>query len=136
MSPHPRSTPRLQLGPRAWGLIAVSTVVLVVFVSIFLLVPSLIVPPSAALGRAARLKAENDVRTAALQLLGGVLVAGGLYFTARTYVLGREGQITDRFTRAVDQLGSDAPNVRIGAYSRSRGSRGILLERGGQWPRC
>jgi hypothetical protein len=39
------------------------------------------------------------------QILGGAALLSGLYFTWRTLQVNREGQITDRFTRAIDQLG-------------------------------
>jgi uncharacterized protein YjbI with pentapeptide repeats len=39
------------------------------------------------------------------QILGGAALLSGLYFTWRTLQVNREGQITDRYTRAVDQLG-------------------------------
>lgn len=63
---------------------------------------------------AERLKAENDVRATLLQGLAGAFLLVGLYFTARTLQLNREGQITERFTRAIDQLGSATLDVRLG----------------------
>jgi hypothetical protein len=38
----------------------------------------------------------------------------GLYFTWRQLKIGREAQITERFTRAIDQIGSDKLDVRLG----------------------
>jgi Pentapeptide repeats (8 copies) len=57
--------------------------------------------------------------------VAGLFVAAGLYFTARTYQhnresaaqtyeLEREGQITDRFTSAIEHLGSSSSEVRVG----------------------
>jgi hypothetical protein len=40
------------------------------------------------------------------QIIGGVLVLAGLYSSLQTFSLQREGQITDRFTKAIDQLGA------------------------------
>lgn len=40
------------------------------------------------------------------QILGGTALLLGLYFTWRTLQVNREGQITERFTRAIDQLGA------------------------------
>jgi hypothetical protein len=62
-------------------------------------------------------KARNDVRTTLLQGFGGMVLLLGAYLTWRqTQIrraashdeleLSREGQLTDRFTRAVEQLGS------------------------------
>jgi hypothetical protein len=63
---------------------------------------------------AEQLKAVNDVRT---PLVGFVVLLGSaatLWFTARTYLLGREGQVTDRYTKAVGQLGDVQAPVRVG----------------------
>jgi len=40
------------------------------------------------------------------QILGGAALLSGLYFTWRTLQVNREGQITERFTRAIEQLGA------------------------------
>jgi Pentapeptide repeats (8 copies) len=53
-------------------------------------------------------------RTAALAFLAGVVASIGAVYTARTFALSREGQLTERFTRAVDQIGHQALDVRIG----------------------
>jgi Pentapeptide repeats (8 copies) len=42
---------------------------------------------------------------AVAQILGGTALLSGLYFTWRTLQVNREGQITDRFTRAIEHLG-------------------------------
>lgn len=60
------------------------------------------------------LKAVQDLRTTILQGLGGVALIGTLYFSARTLRLNRRGQLTERFTKAVDQLGSEKLAVRLG----------------------
>ncbi len=44
----------------------------------------------------------------------GYSAAGALLFTARSFTLSREGQVTDRYTKAIEQLGSDKLDVRIG----------------------
>jgi hypothetical protein len=54
-----------------------------------------------------RAKLRNDMRVSMVQTLTGVAVAGGLFLTYRTLRLNRDGQLTDRFTRAIDQLGQD-----------------------------
>jgi Pentapeptide repeats (8 copies) len=54
-----------------------------------------------------RLKLQNDARTSLLQALGGAVVALGAFFTYRQLQVNREGQITERFTRAIDQLGNN-----------------------------
>jgi hypothetical protein len=53
-------------------------------------------------------------RTAILATLAGLLATLGAYHTHRTFALNRAGQITERFTRAIDQLGSSELDVRLG----------------------
>lgn len=72
-------------------------------------------PPGASLTSAERVKAENDVRTTLLQGVGGLLLVAGAIATWRQLHVNCEGQVTERFTRAIDQLGSDKVAVRIGA---------------------
>ena len=47
-------------------------------------------------------------------LLGVAFTAFGLIYTARTLKSAQEGQITDRYTKAVEQLASPAVDVRLG----------------------
>jgi len=73
---------------------------------------------------AEELKAQNDVRTTLLQALAGALLAAGAYLTWRQLRVTREGQITDRYTRAVDQLGDQHLDVRLGGiYALERIAR-------------
>jgi hypothetical protein len=58
--------------------------------------------------------ARDAARGRLLTLAAGLLAAGALAFTARTFHLSREGQVTDRYTKAIEQLGSDKLDVRIG----------------------
>jgi Pentapeptide repeats (8 copies) len=75
--------------------------------------------------RTAELQAAREaVRTQLLTLAAGVFVAGALWFTAQNYRLSRQGQVTDRYTKAMEQLGSDKLDVRIGAiYALERIAR-------------
>jgi hypothetical protein len=59
----------------------------------------------------ARLQAASGFRTA---LIAGLAALGSLVMASRTYCLTQQGQITDRYTRAIEQLGSDKPEVRLG----------------------
>src|SRR3954447_22163959 len=45
-------------------------------------------------------------RTAVLAALAGLIAIVGAFFTGLAYRLNPAGQITERFTRAIDQLGS------------------------------
>ena len=77
------------------------------------------------------LGAKNDVRTTLLQGLAGAFLLVGLYLTYRTIQVNREGQITDRFTRAIDQLGSKELDVRLGGiYALERIAKDSKMDHG------
>jgi Pentapeptide repeats (8 copies) len=100
---------RLGLSATAAGLFVLGAVLI--------LLPILLVPAGAINNANELYKARNDVRGTLVQVLAGGLVATGLVFTARTLDLNRSGQVTERFTRAVDQLGQREPgklDVRLG----------------------
>jgi len=75
--------------------------------------------------------AENSYRATMAQILGGIAIGLGLYYTWRRIGIAeedlkvtKEGQITDRFTRAVDQLGNDKLQIRLGGiYALERISK-------------
>ena len=56
----------------------------------------------------------DNVRGRLLTLLAGLFAAGALWYTARTFKLTEQGQVTDRYTKAIDHLGSSRLDVRIG----------------------
>jgi uncharacterized protein YjbI with pentapeptide repeats len=60
--------------------------------------------------------AENRgrVTTATLTFYAGLIAVFGAWYTARTFRLNQTGQLTERYTRAVDQLGHESTDVRIG----------------------
>jgi hypothetical protein len=63
-------------------------------------------------------------RTAVLATLAGLIAIVGAMFTGLSYRLNRAGQITERFTRAIDQLGSDKVEIRLGGiYALERIAR-------------
>jgi uncharacterized protein YjbI with pentapeptide repeats len=94
--------------------VALVVAALVLMLLVLYVLPAVLVGPDDKLTVAERLKSENDVRTTLLQALAGATLLVGLYFTGRTFHLNREGQVTERFTRAIDQLGSEKLDVRIG----------------------
>jgi Pentapeptide repeats (9 copies) len=98
----------------AWVAIAVGAAALVVLVIVVL--PWLLTRyPHRGLTADQALKAKNDVRTTLVQALAGIAVAGGLVVTYRTYRLSKSQQVTQTYTKAIEQLGhTDAP-VRLGA---------------------
>ncbi len=68
--------------------------------------------------------ARDAARGRLLTLGAGLLAAGALLFTARHFTLSREGQVTDRYTKAIEQLGSEKLDVRIGGiYALERVAR-------------
>lgn len=77
-----------------------------------------------------QLDAEAAVRSSLIQLLGGVVVITGLYFTARGFRLTREGHITDRYAKAIEQLGNQNADVRLGGiYALERLMRDSVIDR-------
>jgi hypothetical protein len=58
---------------------------------------------------------RKDLVLALAQILGGTALLSGLYFTWRTLQVNREGQLTERFTRAIDQLGAPQLELRLGS---------------------
>jgi hypothetical protein len=128
----------------AWvAMLTVSGVLLVVVVSTIFLVPRLLYPPLSAadlrgVGSAkarielqqAQSRLANDARSAMLQSCVGLLVVIGAAATWRQVHVNREGQITERFTRAVDQIGSSDVNVRIGGiYALERIAKNSRADR-------
>src|SRR6266498_450410 len=121
------------------GAIAAGFVVIAVLV---LLVPAWLVPGSVTPAQSEALQARNDLRTTLLQGIGGLFLIAGVVATWRQVQLTRheldilrEGQITERFTRAIEQLGSDNLDVRLGGIyaleriaSSSDVDRGPILE--------
>ena len=63
-----------------------------------------------------RIAAIGTIRGQVATVLSAAFVAGGLYYTGRKFVLDRDKQYTDRFTAAVDQLGSGDVTVRAGGH--------------------
>lgn len=65
--------------------------------------------------------ARDAARGRLLTYGAGLFAAAALIFTARNFTVSRrtldlteQGQVTDRYTKAIEQLGSEKPDVRIG----------------------
>lgn len=56
----------------------------------------------------------NESRKTIAQILGGIAALVAFYFMWQRNYITQQGQITDRFTKAVEQLGSDDIAVRLG----------------------
>ena len=75
--------------------------------------------------------ALDNARSRLLTLGAGLFAAGALVFTARNFALSRrtfelteQGQVTDRYSKAIEQLGSDKLDVRVGGiYALERVGR-------------
>src|SRR5580698_558027 len=75
--------------------------------------------------------ALDNARDRLLTFGAGLFAAGALIFTARNFTVSRrtlelteQGQVTDRYTKAIEQLGSDQLDVRIGGiYALERVAR-------------
>jgi hypothetical protein len=68
-----------------------------------------------------RLKLEDDTRKTLAQIMGGAIILLGLVVTYNTYNLNikkqdldREGQMTDRFAKAITHLGDATLSIRLG----------------------
>jgi hypothetical protein len=122
--------PRTEVGPalRVGGVLLALVLVLVLVV----LAPRLVLMWDLAGGPAPadRARAVNDVRGTTLQGLAGAALLVGVYFTWRQVQLSREGQITERLTRAVGQLGEASIDVRLGGiYALERIAKDSTADR-------
>jgi Pentapeptide repeats (8 copies) len=87
--------------------------------------------------RDSRIKLQNDVRTTLLQGVGGLAVLLGAFYAYQQMQTGRgqlqvaqQGQVTERFTRAIEQLGHENLDVRLGGiYALERIARDSPADR-------
>src|SRR6266540_1827984 len=63
---------------------------------------------------AEQVTATGQFRIALIQFAGALGAVVALAYTARTYRLAHRGQLTERFSKALERLGSDEPYVRLG----------------------
>jgi uncharacterized protein YjbI with pentapeptide repeats len=120
-------------GQRSWltaavaALIAVAVLLLVLFLPRYLLSWDLAGSPARPADRAG---AVNAIRSVLMQGLAGLAVLAGAVFTWRQLQVSRQGQVTDRYTRAIEQLGKDSPVLRVGAiYALERIARDSATDR-------
>lgn len=88
----------------------------VILLAVIVYLPELAIDPRG-LSRTDWLTHVESLRATILQALGGLALLGTLYFSARTLRLNRRGQLTERYTKAIEQLGQLGPDkltVRLG----------------------
>ncbi len=111
---------------------ALALAILLAFIWVF---PEMRAETDIRFGRAeseAYVEVANEYRRTLIQLVGGLVIIGGLVLTYRrirameaanrineeanreTLRVAEEGQVTERFTRAIEQLGSDRLEIRLG----------------------
>lgn len=117
------------------GLLAIAFIIFVVGFAPNLLYPSLgdgelshlgVKGPSILTAQNDRFTLQNAARTTLLQGLGGLAVIIGLYFTWRQVKTSRDMHSTDRFIRAMDQLGQPDKTTEValgGIYGLERVAR-------------
>jgi uncharacterized protein YjbI with pentapeptide repeats len=121
---------------RDYTMMALIALGVVALLAVVIWVPKLsFIQPGGLTKATDRAKAESDLRGHLLQALAGLVLAVGAFYTGRTfaqtrkeqdrtYALAREGQITERFTRAVEQLGDEKLDIRLGGiYALERIAR-------------
>jgi muconolactone delta-isomerase len=84
-------------------------------VVVFHVFPLLYVMPSDVPNRVERLKAQNDVRTAAIQAVGGLIALIGALAAVRQYALQQYSELENRVNEKLQQLGSEVPELRLSA---------------------
>lgn len=109
---------------RSWSLVTVLATLIIWAIYLFWKVPQWQAAGrrgASGVGAKELFDIENAARGTLGQMLGGLAVITGLVFawqqlgnTSDTLQVSEQGQITERFTRAVDQLGSDDLTVRLG----------------------
>jgi hypothetical protein len=112
--------------PLLWSLLFLGLIVILLLWRL----PKLQVSRSTGVTDENRFDRENEARKTLAQILGGAFLLAGLYSSVQTLQPSREGQITDHYTRAIDQLGASdgegKPNLEVrlgGIYALERVAR-------------
>lgn len=80
---------------------------------------------------AMRLEREDSARRTVLQAIGGLVVLVGIWIAWRRLQVAQEGQVTERFSRAIEHLGNNSLDVRLGAiYALERIARDSRQDHG------
>jgi Pentapeptide repeats (8 copies) len=111
----------------SWPVLVSGSVLVLLLVIAVVFLPAVVYPGLTAAGlhgvasvstrvdlQNARFALQNDFRGQLIQILAALIVIAGAVATWQQIQVAREGQITDRFTRAIDHLGSSTLDIRIG----------------------
>lgn len=81
-----------------------------------------------------RIETETQILISLGQILGGGFILTGLYFTGKSYVLARRGQFAERLGAAIEGLGGDSLQRRVGSIlslgamvSDERGDMSVVI---------
>ncbi len=110
---HLRGFRRVSVSPAVWKMICIIAGIALILVVVYF-GPIFLVHQQGGLSAAEHLKATNDARTSLAAVATAAGLAVGLFFTARTFMLSRTAQNTDRYQAAIRQLGDECLTVRIG----------------------
>jgi pentapeptide repeat protein len=106
------------------ALYVLSVITVIIFLWIVILYVPRYINYGASITAINRATAEASFRNSLVTAIVGLSVLGGLYYTARNLRLSQSGQLTDRFSKAVEQLGNPDINVRMGGlYALERVAR-------------
>jgi hypothetical protein len=98
------------------GWLAQALAAIAIAIAVLAWVPGLFIP-SGELDQSDRIRllGEGAIRSTAIQLAGAAIVAIGILYTAGQLRISRETHYTERYAKAIDQLGHSRPIVRVGA---------------------
>ena len=106
------------------GRLALTLAILGVVWAALYVLPSTFVGPGTDLDAGERAEALMNERRTLITLLVGVGAGIGLYYTAKRHELDRDANRTDRYTKAVEQLGHLSIHIRLGGvYALERTAR-------------
>jgi uncharacterized protein YjbI with pentapeptide repeats len=131
---HQGRTRWLKIWRLAWPLLVGLLILTLGWLFIFT-VPNHLVHADNVPDPAERAKLRHDDRATLLQGLTVILLLLGAGVSLRQLHINREGQVTERFTRAIEQLGSEKIDMRLGAIhaleriaKNSRDDRKAIVE--------
>ncbi|SBT45321.1 Uncharacterized protein YjbI, contains pentapeptide repeats [Micromonospora auratinigra] len=99
--------------PIAW-MAPLATVALGLYVVALWKAPDILTLELSAASPEARLTAAHNARLLVISVVSALVVGAGLLYTARNYRLAHRGQVTDRFAKSLERLGSNELYIRIG----------------------